>query len=143
MDNTIGYNMANSIFTVFWLFTRFQFNFKRMSFKLLLKLSLKFLVHTSWFGQSNSINDNFKWKRNSDADYTGNLVDRKITSETWFLLRHLATASFFFKENICIFFISNNFQIAENFLLKPPGENHFWPYFQFSHFWKINFIIIF
>ena len=135
LDNTIGYNTADSIFTVFWLFTRLQFKFKIMPFKLLIKLSLEFLVHTSWFGRSNSINDNFEWKRNSDADYTGNLVGRKITSWTWFL-KYLVTTSFF-KENIRIFFISNNFQIAENFLIKLPRENHFWPYFQISHFEKL------
>ena len=114
-DNRFAYNTAKSIFVVIDCLHGFNSNSKEChlySCKIEFEIfwcTLHVLVYKI------QLMIIFEWKRNSDADYTGNLVDRKITSWTWFL-RHLVTASFF-KENICIFFITNNFQLAEIYFL--------------------------
>ena len=98
-----------------WVLTRLKFKFKRMMF------------WNFWCTSHGLIQQvNIEWNLNSDADYTGNIVDRKIISVTWLIFETFICCIVFFfsKENIYIFFTWNNFQIA-NIFIKPLQENYF------------------
>ena len=58
---------------------------------------------------------NIKWNLNSDADYTGNIVDREITSVTWLIFETFICCSDFSKKISAFFSLEIIFQMAEFF----------------------------
>ena len=73
-----------NIMIFIWVLTWFHFKFKKISFKNCWKQLwdnlLKF--HNLVFDIQRV---NIEWNLNSDADYTGNIVDGKIISVTWLI----------------------------------------------------------
>ena len=73
------------------LCARFQSNPKESHLKAVKRI-IRYLLHTPRFGLWYPSNDNFELKGFSDADYAGNLVDRKSTSGACFMLGHSLVA---------------------------------------------------
>ena len=74
--NIIVYLMVSeiNIMIFVWVLTRLKFKFKRMMF------------WNFWCTSHGLIQQvNIEWNLNSDADYTSNIVDRKIISVTWLI----------------------------------------------------------
>ena len=80
---------------------------------------------------------NIEWNLNSDADYTGNIVDRKITSGTWLIFETFICCIDFSKKISAYFSLEIIFQIVKFFSYNPFEKIIVWPYFQISHFYLI------